>query len=261
MAAFVLPPKRIRRAVGQALVDFQMLRDGDRVLLGLSGGKDSLSLLHILRHVQRVAPVRFEFGAVTIDPMTPEYDPGPLKPYLAGLGVDYHRVREPLVELAQRHMHGDSYCAFCARMRRGLMYRTARRAGYNVVALGQHLDDLAESFLMSAFHGGRLGTMKAHYRNDLGDIRVLRPLVYIRERQLQAFAREAALPVIPDNCPACFSQPTERARIKALLADEEHQHPQLFKSLVQTLKPLMAVGQPEHDAYDDDDGGGIRDIA
>ena len=236
------PGKKLQRTVARTLIEFGMIRDGDRILLGLSGGKDSLSLLHILRHVQRRAPIRFELAAITIDPQTGEFDPEPLRPYLAELGVPYFIEREDIVGLAEQHMRGDSYCSFCARMKRGLLYKAARREGYNVLALAQHLDDLAESFLMSAFHGGRLNTMKAHYLNDAGDIRIIRPLVRVRERQLAEFARNGQLPVIHDNCPACFAKPTQRAHFKHLLEAEEQSNPQLFKSLLSTLTPLMRDG-------------------
>ncbi len=143
------------------------------------------------------------------------------------------------MEQAQQNMHRDSFCAYCARMKRGIMYATARQQGYRVLALAQHLDDLAESFLMSAFYEGRLHTMKAHYLNDAGDVRVIRPLVYIRERQTAEFAKQVRLPVITDNCPACFTQPTQRAHIKALLLQEELSHKQLFKTILHTMRPLM----------------------
>lgn len=238
----VRPPKALLRPSGRAIAEFGMIRDGDRVLLGLSGGKDSLSLLCVLRHLQRHAPIRFELGAVTIDPQVAGYDPSPLKGYLAALAVPYHYIREPIESLAHEHMHGQSFCAFCSRLKRGFMYRTARAHGYNVLALGQHLDDLAESFLMSAFHGGQLRTMKAHYQNDAGDLRIIRPLVYARERQLADFAAAAGLPVIPDSCPACFAHPTEREHAKSLLAAEEARYPHLFRNLRSTLKPLMTEG-------------------
>jgi tRNA 2-thiocytidine biosynthesis protein TtcA len=122
------------------------------------------------------------------------------------------------------------------------MYTTCREHGYNVLALAQHLDDLAESFLMSAFHGGQLRTMKAHYLNNAGDIRIIRPLVYVRETQTAAFAAEAGLPVIPDSCPACFSMPTQREHMKALLAGEEKRHENLFASLLNAMRPLMTEG-------------------
>jgi tRNA(Ile)-lysidine synthase TilS/MesJ len=125
-------------------------------------------------------------------------------------------------------------------MKRGIMYTTCRREGYNVLALAQHLDDLAESFLMSAFHGGQLRTMKACYVNDEGDVRIVRPLVYCREAQTAAFAARAGLPVVPDSCPACFSAPTQRQHMKQLLAREERENPHLFANLLHAMRPLMA---------------------
>ena len=235
----IRPPKSLLRPVGRAIADYAMIRPGDRVLIGLSGGKDSLSLLHILRHLQRHAPVAFEVGAITVDPLVEGFDPSPLQGYLAELGVPYHFVREPIMERAQTHMQNDSYCSWCARMKRGTMYTTARTHGYNVLALGQHLDDLAESFLLSAFHGGRLQTMKAHYLNDAGDVRIIRPLVYVRERQLRAFAESSGLPVIRDNCPACFRMPTQRQHMKELLAQEESHNKRLFQAMLSTMRPLM----------------------
>jgi tRNA 2-thiocytidine biosynthesis protein TtcA len=145
------------------------------------------------------------------------------------------------MELGKEHMSNDSYCAWCARMKRGIMYSTARREGYNVLALAQHLDDLAESFMMSAFHGGQLRTMKAHYTISEGDLRVIRPLVYARERQLAAFAEQVQLPVIAENCPACFDMPTQRQHMKELLAREEKENPRLFRNLLTTLRPLMSI--------------------
>ena len=216
-----------------------MIRPGDRVLLGLSGGKDSFSLLHVLLHLQRHAPIHFEIGAITVDPESPSFDPSPLKTFVPTLGIPYLYESQPILEQAQAHMDGDSYCSFCARMRRGILYTQARRHGYNVIALAQHLDDLAESFLMSSFHGGRLKTMKAHYVNDAGDLRIIRPFVYVRERQTAAFAAAAALPVIADNCPACFTAPTQRQHFKELLAREEQANRHLFKSLLSALRPLM----------------------
>ncbi len=241
---FQRPSKSILRQAGKAIADFQMIRAGDRILIGLSGGKDSLSLLHTLQHFKRHAPIAFTIGAVTIDPQSEDFDPSPLKDYLGQLGVEYHFVSEPVVELAAQHMKKDSFCAFCSRMRRGLMYKTARRHGFNVIALGQHLDDLAESFLMSALHGGHLQTMKAHYVNDEGDLRIIRPLAYVRERQLRDFATLHELPVIEDNCPACFAKPTQRLRMKQILAAQEADYPNTFKSLLSTLKPLMRAGMP-----------------
>ena len=241
--------KRLMRPVGRAIADFDMIREGDRVLLGVSGGKDSLSLLHILYQLQRHAPVQFELGAITVDPMVEGFDPSTLRPHLEALGTPWFYQREPILDRAMEHIDGDSYCSWCARMKRGVMYATARREGYNVLALAQHLDDFAESFLMSAFHGGRLKTMKAHYTISAGDLRVIRPLVYVRERQTRDFAAAAGLPVIFDSCPSCFSMPTQRQHMKELLNAEERLNPYLFKSLLSTLRPLINIEEANEDIF------------
>jgi tRNA(Ile)-lysidine synthase TilS/MesJ len=235
----VKPPRSLMRPVGRAIADFDMIRDGDRILLGVSGGKDSLSLLHILYHLQRYAPVKFKLGAMTVDPEVEGFDPSALKAYMANLGVPYFYREQPIMEQAKQSMDGNSFCAYCSRMKRGIMYTTARNEGYNVLALAQHLDDLAESFMMAAFHNGMLKTMKAHYTNRDGDIRIIRPMVYVRERQTRDFAKAAGLPVIPDSCPACFSTPTQRQHFKELLAAEEKTNKLLFHSILSAIRPLM----------------------
>jgi tRNA(Ile)-lysidine synthase TilS/MesJ len=236
------PPKSLLRQVGKAVTDFNMIREGDRILLGVSGGKDSLSLLAILRHLQTYAPVRFELGVLTVDPQVPGFDPRRLQHYYDRLGVPWFYEQQPIMEQAKRYMEGDSFCAYCARMKRGIMYRTCREQAYGVLALAQHLDDLAESLLMSIFHGGQLRTMKAHYINDDGDVRVIRPLAYCRERQTADFARRAGLPVVPDSCPACFSAPTRREHMKELLAREEAEYPHLFANIRHAIRPLLTEG-------------------
>ncbi len=236
------PPKSLLRKVGRAIADYDMIREGDRLLLGVSGGKDSLSLLQILCHLQTYAPVRFGLAVLTVDPQVEGFDPSPLKAYYRRLGVPWHYERQPLQQQALEHMDGDSFCAWCARMKRGIMYNVCRREGYNVLVLAQHLDDLAESLLLSLFHGGQLRTMKAHYLNDAGDLRIIRPLVYVRERQTAAFAADADLPVVPDSCPACFRAPTRRQHMKQLLAREEKENPHLFSSLLHAMRPLMVEG-------------------
>jgi tRNA 2-thiocytidine biosynthesis protein TtcA len=193
----------------------------------------------VLRHLQGKAPIRFSLAAATVDPQSPDFDPSPLKAYLAELGIPYFYERQDIVGQAQTVMEGDSFCAFCSRMRRGILYSAARREGYNVLALAQHLDDAAETFLMSAFFGGKLRTMQAHYLIDKGDLRVIRPLIYARERQTAAFAKNANLPVIFENCPACFSKPMQRFQMKQLLALQEKDHPKIFANLRTALRPLM----------------------
>jgi tRNA(Ile)-lysidine synthase TilS/MesJ len=238
----IKPPKSLLRQVGRAIADFDMIRDGDRILLGVSGGKDSLSLLRILQHLRTYAPVRFELAVLTVDPQVPGFDPSHLRDYYDAVGVPWHYQQQPIMEQAKSHMDGDSFCAYCARMKRGVMYRLCREEGYGVLALAQHLDDLAESLMMSIFHGGQLRTMKAHYRNDAGDLRIIRPLVYCRERQTADYAVAAGLPVVADSCPACFKMPTRRARMKTLLAGEEAGNPHLFASMLRAMRPLMQEG-------------------
>ena len=195
-----------------------MINEGDKVLIAISGGKDSLAMVHILKYFQSVAPIKFEIGGMTVDPMVNEYKPQPLIPYMKSLGVPYWIESDAIVERAKECMIKNSICSFCSRMKRGMIYECARREGYNVIAMGQHLDDLAESFVMSSFHNGVLRTMKANYTIDAGDLRVIRPLVTCRESLFREFSNKNNLPVIPDNCPACFSAPKERHRIKLMLA-------------------------------------------
>ncbi len=239
MQNYPKPPKSLLRKVGRAIADYAMIKDGDRILLGVSGGKDSLSLLHILHHLQSYAPVKFDLGVVTVDPEVEGFDPAPLKEYYQSLKVPYFYRSQPIMEEAKERMDGDSFCAYCARMKRGIMYSTCRKEGYGVLALAQHLDDLAESLLLSMFHGGQLRTMRAHYLNDAGDIRIIRPLAYCRESQSGNFATKAKLPIIQDSCPACFSAPTRREAMKQLLAAEEKKNSHLFASLLHAMRPLM----------------------
>lgn len=239
-----VPPRPLLRLTGRAIADYDMIRPGDRVLVGLSGGKDSLSLLHVLHHLARKAPIDFTLGAATVDPCIDGFDPAPLTGYLTKLGIPYHSERQDIAARAVHAMGNDSFCSFCSRMRRGILYRIAREHGYGVMALAHHLDDIAESFLLSAFHGGRLHTMRAHYRVDAGDLRLIRPFVYVRERQLADFARCARLPVIADNCPACFRGPTQRAAMKTLLSAQEQAHRHLFRNLLQAMRPLLGTDAP-----------------
>lgn len=238
-ANWITPPKSILQQVGRAIAQYKMIQDGDRVLLGLSGGKDSLSLLVVLKHLQRHAPIKFELAACTINPEIEGFDPSPLKEWCKTMEVPYFFESEDMVGLAQAHMKGNSFCSFCSRQKRGKLYSTCRREGYNVLALAQHLDDLAESFLMSAFNAGQLRTMKAHYLNNDKDVRIIRPFVRVRETQTRAFAQAAGLPVIADNCPACFDMPQARQHTKELLAAEEKRNKHLFANLLTAMQPLI----------------------
>ena len=239
----VKPPPKLMRMVTQAMVQWNMIEEGDRLMLGLSGGKDSMSLLHCLLEFQRRLPINFEIEVCTIDPMTPSFDPSPLIPYVESLGLKYHYIRDDIVDRANKSGRDgkvvSSLCAFCARMKRGNLYSCARKNNCNKLVLAQHLDDCAESFLMSVMHNGFLRTMKANYKINAGDMSVIRPMVYCRESLMTAFAKAANLPVINENCPACFEEPKERARVKKLLSREETLFPNFYDNIRRSLIPLM----------------------
>ena len=235
----IVLPKLLLKPVGRAIKDFGMIKEGDKILLAVSGGKDSLSLFHLLRHFQRHAPIHFDLGVVTIDPQVEGFEPLALVSFFKNFDIPYFFEEFPILEQAKESMKGDSYCSFCARIKRGLMYKVARLKGYNVLALGQHLDDLSESLMMSICHNGKIQTMKAHYINDAKDLRVIRPMAYVRERQLADFAATANLPVIADSCPACFTMPTERDHFKQWLLTEENRTPNLYKNLLSAMRPML----------------------
>jgi tRNA(Ile)-lysidine synthase TilS/MesJ len=211
--------------------------------LGLSGGKDSLSLLHCLLEFKRKLPIRFDLEVCTVDPMTSSFDPSPLVPYVESLGIKYHYLKEEIVDRAteagKKGKMVTSLCAYCARMKRGLLYSCARNNKCNKLVLAQHLDDCAESVMMSMMHNGLLRTMKANYTIDAGDLSVIRPLVYCRESLMTDFAKKCNLPVINENCPACFEEPKERDRIKKMLSREETLYPNVYDNIRRALMPLM----------------------
>mmetsp|Transcript_29052 Transcript_29052/g.32590 ORF Transcript_29052/g.32590 Transcript_29052/m.32590 type:complete len:1297 (-) Transcript_29052:13-3903(-) len=243
MSKHVKPPPKLMRLCTQAMIQFDMLEDGDRLLIGLSGGKDSMSLLHVLLEFKKKLPIRFEIEVCTIDPLTPSFDPSPLIPYVESLGLKYHYIRDDIVgRAASSGKDGkqvSSLCAFCARMKRGNLYACARKNNCNKLVLAQHLDDLAESFMMSVMHNGFLRTMKANYKINSGDLSVIRPFAYVRESMMTEFAKSANLPVINENCPACFEEPKERARMKKLLSKEETLYPCFYDNIKRAMIPLM----------------------
>ncbi|KAJ1471719.1 hypothetical protein T484DRAFT_1672241 [Baffinella frigidus] len=201
--------------VWKAVHDFSMIEKGDRVLLGLSGGKDSLALLHILLHLKKNSPPGyFTLGIATVDPGMDSFDPKPLKPYVASLGLPYHFLETPIIDWASSgKMHGDSLCAFCSRMKRGALYSCCRDQGARV-----RVEWLRLSLFMSAMHNGLLRTMKASYPIDATDVTVIRPLVFVRENALRDYCYAQAFPVIDENCPACFEEPKVPSSSSLLLS-------------------------------------------
>lgn len=251
---YIKPPKKLMTPTEKGIQHFGMIKEGDRVMIGVSGGKDSLSMVHVLKCYQQIMKhrgVNFTLGAVTVDPQADGFDPRPLKLYFEALGMDYFFEEQPILELARgQGTDINSICSFCARMKRGRLYAAMRREGYNVLALGQHLDDVAESFVMAMFFNGVLRTIKAHYTVAQEDLRVIRPMTFVRERDLRAFADSMQLPVIEENCPACFEAPKERVRCKQLLAAQEHQTPQLFNNLRAALLPCLSIDNARPDDQD-----------
>uniref|UniRef100_A0A8R1E1N5 Aminotransferase class V domain-containing protein n=1 Tax=Caenorhabditis japonica TaxID=281687 RepID=A0A8R1E1N5_CAEJA len=244
-----VPPLEMYKKVTDVIHELKMIRNGDKVLVCLSGGKDSLSLLHILRYYQqrcnKARSTSFQLGAITVDPGSAEFNPRPLIDYCRKLNIDYFYEEQDIIGAAKRTPGLRSICAFCSRMKRGRLAAAAQLHGWNVLAMGQHLDDLAESFFIAAFQNGNLSTMKAQYTTKDGTLRVIRPLVLVREKALRNFAEEKKLPIVAENCPACFNQATERHRIKQLLAQQELIFPDLFYSLRSALRPLLLVNSAD----------------
>ncbi|KAK5982974.1 tRNA 2-thiocytidine biosynthesis protein ttcA [Trichostrongylus colubriformis] len=245
------PPLEMYRRVSEAIHGLDMIKEGDKVLVCLSGGKDSLSLLHILHFYQmrcrKNKSTNFELGAITVDPGSTAYNPRPLIDYCRSLNIDYFYEEQDIIGAARKLNNVRSICAFCSRMKRGRLAAAAQLHGWNVLAMGQHLDDVAESFFIAAFQNGNLSTMKAQYKTRDGTLRVIRPLIFVRERALREFAESKGLPVVAENCPACFNQATERHRIKQLLAQQELIFPDLFNSLRSALRPLLLVDSARTD--------------
>lgn len=236
--------KKILRLVGKTNAEYNLINDGDRVLLGLSGGKDSMLLAGILARMQAHAPFDFTLKAVTIDyGRYGEY--GYIAEYCAKLGVDFELYRTKIYEtLEDKKRPNSSYCSFCSRMRRGALYAKALEGGFNKLALAHHLDDAAESFVMNFSFNGALRSMPPIYRAENG-IFVIRPLIFVRERQIMDCIKSNGIYIAPDcNCPINWlsddKKPYARENAKQLLREMEGANPKLFVSLKKALSNLHA---------------------
>jgi tRNA 2-thiocytidine biosynthesis protein TtcA len=234
--------KRLRRLVGQAIADYAMIEPGDRVMVCLSGGKDSHGLLDILLTLKDAAPVRFDVIAVNLDQKQPGFPAEVLPRYLAGRAVPFRIVEQDTYSVVKRVIpEGGTMCSLCSRLRRGVLYRVAGEIGATKIALGHHRDDLMATFFLNLFFGGKLKTMPPKLVSDDGRNVVIRPLAYVRERDLARYAEAMAFPIIP--CTLCGSQEhLQRKQVAAMLREWEKRHTGRLDSIFSAL----ATVTPSH---------------
>jgi tRNA 2-thiocytidine biosynthesis protein TtcA len=227
--------KRLRRQVGEAIADFNMIEEGDKVMVCLSGGKDSHALLDILLGLQGNSPVKFEIVAVNLDQKQPNFPAHVLPAYLESRGVPFRIVEQDTYSVVKRVIpEGKTMCSLCSRLRRGALYRVAGELGATKIALGHHRDDILATFFLNLFHGGQLKAMPAKLRSDDGRHVVIRPLAYVAEADLVEFSKQRNFPIIP--CTLCGSQENlQRKLIGQMLAEWERNHPGRIESMVRAL--------------------------
>jgi len=234
--------KRLRRSTGQAINDFNMIEDGDRIMVCLSGGKDSYAMLDILMQLKRVAPIKFDLVAVNLDQKQPGFPEHILPEYLETLGIEYKIVEENTYKIVTDIIEkGKTTCSLCSRLRRGILYRTAKELKATKIALGHHRDDMIETMFLNMFYGGKLKGMPAKLASDNGEHMVIRPLAYCKEEEIAQYAQLKEFPIIP--CNLCGSQENlQRQNIKAMLAKWEIEHP----GRVATMFTAMQNVVPSH---------------
>lgn len=231
---------RLEQFVGKAIGDFNMVEDGDTLMVCMSGGKDSYTLLEILRALQKRAPIKFRLIAMNLDQKQPGF-PGHILPdYFKSIGVEYHIETQDTYSIVKEKIpEGKTTCSLCSRLRRGIIYRVAGELGANKIALGHHRDDMIETLFLNMFFGGKLKAMPPKLVTDKGDHVVIRPLAYCAEKDIASFARTMAFPIIP--CNLCGSQENlQRQNIKEMLNKWELQYPgrsQTIFTAMQNIKP------------------------
>jgi len=225
----------LRGAVGKAIGDYGMIADGDRVMVCLSGGKDSYTLLDILQSLKRSAPIRFELIAVNLDQKQPNFPAHVLPEYLTGLGVPFHIIEQNTYAVVKRVIpDGKTMCGLCSRLRRGALYRYAAEHGITKIALGHHRDDIVETLFLNMFFGGRLKAMPPKLLSEDRRHIVIRPLAYVAERDIARYAAARDFPIIP--CTLCGSQPNmQRSAVKKMLREWEAQFPGRIESIFSSL--------------------------
>ncbi len=231
--------KKLCRLAGQAIVDYNMIEEGDKVMVCLSGGKDSYAMLDVLMKLRERAPINFELVAVNLDQKQPGFPEEILPNYLKKLGIPFHIEEQDTYGIVKRVIpEGKTTCGLCSRLRRGILYRVAGELGATKIALGHHRDDILETLLMNMFHGGKLKGMPPKLRSDDGKHIVIRPLAYVPERYLEKYAVQMEFPIIP--CNLCGSQENlQRNAMKALLRDWEKKFPGRVESLFSSLQNVV----------------------
>ena len=242
--------KRLRRLAGQAIADFDMIHHGDRVMVCLSGGKDSYALLDVLLSLKAHAPVHFEVVAFNLDQKHPGYPEHVLPDYLSALGVPFRIVEQDTYSVVKRLIpEGDTMCSLCSRMRRGAIYRVAKELGATKVALGHHRDDILETFFLNLFYGGKLKAMPPKLTSDDGQHVVIRPLAYVGEDDLARYAEVRKFPIVP--CDLCGSQDNlQRKQVKLLLKEWEKQSPGRVESMFRALQNVTPSHLVDRNLFD-----------
>src|SRR6187399_1967769 len=229
----------LRGLVGKAIEDYRMIAAGDRVMVCLSGGKDSYTLLDVLLSLQRSAPIDFTLIAVNLDQKQPDFPADVLPNYLRALGVPFHVIEQDTYSVVKRVVpEGKTMCGLCSRLRRGALYRLARERGFTKIALGHHRDDIIETLFLNMFNGGRLSAMPPKLLSEDGQAIVIRPLAYCSERDIRKYAMARAFPIIP--CRLCGSQEnSQRRAIKSMLAGWEREAPGRIDSIFKSLRKVV----------------------
>ena len=242
--------KRLRRQTGQAIENFNMIEDGDRVMVCLSGGADSYTMLDILMSLQKKAPVEFSLTAVNLDQKQPGFPEDVLPGYLEEIGVPYHILEQDTYSVVKRVVpEGKTTCGLCSRLRRGILYTFAREQGYTKIALGHHRDDLIETLFLNMFYGGQLKAMPPKLLSDDRDNVVIRPLSYCKEADIKRYAESMQFPIIP--CNLCGSQDNlQRQAIKQMLGEWRRKFPGRVESIFTAMQNIVPSHLADSESFD-----------